>query len=225
MREKAAGRDGDAIVVVDPHADLVDGSPPTRAGVPHRQGEAHRPRGRPGRSRHQPAGHPHLCRPRPHRRLGRARRQGTVGPVGAEDAVDPRTDRQDPPRGQRASRDERARAVHHPGRAAPAIDRRVPRGPAGESLRPLPPGVVGQGLRQVAPGVQVGGPGAGADPPILLRILEASSEPSSASPARPSTCGARSSTAASCWSRPRRGRSAGTWPRWSERPCSTWSTR
>ena len=25
VREKAAGRDGDAIVVVDPHADLVDG--------------------------------------------------------------------------------------------------------------------------------------------------------------------------------------------------------
>ena len=43
-----------------------------RPRLPHRPGAAHRP-GRPqGRSRHQPARHPHLLRPRPHRRLGGA---------------------------------------------------------------------------------------------------------------------------------------------------------
>ena len=42
--------------------------------------------------------------------------------------------------------------------------------------------------------------------------------PSSASPAPPSTCGRPSSTAACCWSPPPRGRRAGTWPPWWARP-------
>ena len=102
MREKAAGRDGDAIVVVDPHADLVEG---LLEHVPEKIADRVRlidladERGAPGR---QPAGHPRVLRPRPDRRLGRAGRQGPVGPVGSEDAVDPRADRKDPSRGQRA---------------------------------------------------------------------------------------------------------------------------
>ena len=56
---------------------------------------AHRP-GRPAEGAgHQPARHPRLRRPGPHRRLGGARRKGPVGAVGAEDAVDPRADGQD----------------------------------------------------------------------------------------------------------------------------------
>ncbi len=92
MMEKAAGRDGDAIVVVDPHADLVERPAPARApGDPSidrvRLIDLADKRGAPGR---QPAGRPHLLRPRPHRRLGGSGVPGPVGPVGAEDAVHPR---------------------------------------------------------------------------------------------------------------------------------------
>ena len=97
MREKAAGRDPDAIVVIDPHTDLA-------AGILEHVPESLVDRVRlidlsdgDALSRHQPSGHPHIRRPRPHRRLGGSRGEGPVGPVGAEDAVDPRTDRQDPP--------------------------------------------------------------------------------------------------------------------------------
>ena len=87
MLEKAEG-DGDAIVVVDPHADLVGGLPD------------HVPDSLIDGARRQPAGHPHLLRPRPHRRLGGVVAvRGLWGPVGAEDAVHPGTDRQEPPRG------------------------------------------------------------------------------------------------------------------------------
>ena len=96
LKEKAAGRDGDAIVVVDPHTDLGGRHPRTRPGVPDRRRSSDRPVRRVPLPRHQPAGHPHVRRPRPHRRLGGARRQGPLGAVGAEDAVHPRTDRQDP---------------------------------------------------------------------------------------------------------------------------------
>ena len=121
LREKAEGRDGDAIVVVDPHADLVAGIPGTRPGVPHRPGAAHRPGRRDPLSRHQPAGHPRLRRPRPHRRLGGAGGQGPVGAVGSPDAVHPGADGQDPPRGQRAGGSRPA--AHHPGRAEAPVQR------------------------------------------------------------------------------------------------------
>ena len=72
MREKAAGRDPDAIVVIDPHTDLVAGMLEHVPESAHRPGAPHRPvRPHPGAG-HQPAGHPHLRRPRPHRRLGGA---------------------------------------------------------------------------------------------------------------------------------------------------------
>ncbi len=187
-----------------------------RPRVPHGPGAPHGPVRRNPLPRHQPAGHPRLRRPRPHRRLGGARREGTVGAVGAEDAVHPRTDRQDPPRGQRAGGG--GAAVHHPRRAAPAVQRPLPQLRAEEGLRPLPAGVVGQGLRQLAPPVQGRGPRPGADPPLLLRIVEAGAGHPGPAPAPPSTCAAPSTTAASCWSPPPRAPWAGTWPPWWARP-------
>ena len=71
-----------------------------RPRVARRAGAPHRPGRRAGSARDQPAGHPHLRRPRPYRRFRRAHRQGPVGPVGAADAVDFGADRQDPARGQ-----------------------------------------------------------------------------------------------------------------------------
>ena len=49
--------------------------------------------------------------------------------------------------------------------------------------------------------------------------------PSWASAAPPSTCAAPSTTAACCWSPPPRAPWAGTWPPWWGRPGSTWWTR
>ena len=66
MSEKAEGRDGDAIIVVDPPRRPGGQPPPAGARVPHRQRAAHRPSRRPGSARRQPPGHPHLLRPRPH---------------------------------------------------------------------------------------------------------------------------------------------------------------
>ena len=100
MREKAEGRDGDAIIVVDPHADLVGGLLEHVPDSLIEQRSSHRSGRRAGRARRQPAGHPHLLRPRPNRRFRCAHRQGPLGPVGAEDAVHPRTDGEDPSRGQ-----------------------------------------------------------------------------------------------------------------------------
>ena len=171
MRGKAEGRDNDAIVVIDPHTDLVAGmlehvpeSLIDRVKLIDLSDETRSPG-------------INLLDTRvfadrdAHRRLGGARREGTVGAVGAEDAVHPRTDRQDPPRGQRAGGG--GAAVHHPRRAAVAVQRPLPQLRAEEGLRPLPAGVVDQGLRQLAPPVPGRGPGPGADPPLLLRIVEA----------------------------------------------------
>ena len=147
------------------------GHPGTRPGGIGRQGAPHRPVRRDPLPRHQPAGHPHLLRPRPHRRLGGARGEGPLGAVGAKDAVHPRTDRQDPPRGQRAGGG--GAAVHHPRRAEAPVGRELPQGRAQEGLRPLSPGVVGQGLLLLASPVPRRGPRPGADPPLLLRVLQA----------------------------------------------------
>ena len=56
--------------------------PRTRPRAAHRPGAAHRPVGRVPLPRHQPAGHPRLRRPRPHRRLGGARRKRASGSSG-----------------------------------------------------------------------------------------------------------------------------------------------
>ena len=71
MREKAEGRDGDAIVVVDPHADLVGGL------------LEHVPDSLIDSARRQPAGHPHLlltATAPPSRWCGRG--QEPLGPFG-----------------------------------------------------------------------------------------------------------------------------------------------
>ena len=90
---------------------------------------------------------------------------------------------------------------------------------AGQGERPLHPGMVGEGLRQLAPPVPGRGPGPGADPPFLLRIVQKGPCHPWASPAPPSTCGRPSWTAESCWSPPLRARPDGTWPPWWERRC------
>ena len=212
MREKAEGRDNDAIVVIDPHTDLVAGILEHVPGAAHRPRAAHRPVGRDPLPRHQPAGHPHLRRPRPHRRLGGQSGEGTVGAVGAEDAVHPRTDRQDPPRGQRAGGG--GAAVHHPRRAAPAVQRTVPHRGPGEDIRPLSAGVVGQGLRQLAPPVPRRGVGPRADPPLLLRIVEAGAGHPGPAPLhhRPAPHHPRRRCPAG--SPPPKGPWAATWPPW-----------
>ena len=173
LREKAAGRDGDAIIVVDPHADLVAGlleqvpeSLVNRVKLIDLADE----QGAPGinlldtrifADRDRTADS--VVRGGP----------GTVGAVGSPDAVHPGAHRQDPPRGQLPPVHRRRRPAHHPGRAEAALRRQVPGRGAGQSRRPLHHGVVGAGLRQLAPPVPGRSPGPGADPPGLLRLLQA----------------------------------------------------
>ena len=89
MREKAEGRDTDAIVVVDPHADLVEGLLEHVPGIPRRPGSPDRSCRRRQVTGHQPARYEDLRRQGPDRRFGGAGGKGAVGAVGPEDAVDP----------------------------------------------------------------------------------------------------------------------------------------
>ena len=173
MAEKAAGRDGDAIVVVDPHADLVGG---LLKHVPESLVDRVRlidladDRGAPGVNLLDTRIFPD--RDRTADSVVRIAK-GLWDQWGPRMQVHSRADRQDPPRGQRASLHQRRRAAHHPGRADPAGRRQVPLRCAGEGERPLPAPVVGQGLQGLArrdPGRR---PGPGPDPPLLLRILQA----------------------------------------------------
>ena len=182
----------------------------------HRPGAPHRPLRRDPLPRREPPGHEDICRPRPHRRLGGARGEGAVGAVGAEDAVHPRTDGQDPPRGKRAGGG--GGSVHDPRRPQAAVQRAVPQGRAQEGLRPLPPGVVGQHLHRLEPRLQGRLPGPRPDPAVLLRIVKAGKGHPRPAPLHHRPAPDRSTTAGSCWYRRRRGPSAGTWPPWWARP-------
>ena len=173
MREKAEGRDGDAIIVIDPHTDLV-------AGLLEHVPESLIDRVRLiDLSDHTRAPGINLLDTRIF--ADRDRTADSVVRVakglweqwGPRMAVHPGADRQDPPRGQRAPHHRRRRAAHHPGRAAAAVQRPVPERRPRQGLRPLPVGVVDQGLRQLAPPVPGRGPGPRPDPPLLLRIIEA----------------------------------------------------
>ncbi|MXW26578.1 MAG: hypothetical protein F4Z77_09860 [Dehalococcoidia bacterium] len=157
-------------------------SPRARARVAHRPGAARRPRrgGRP--SRHQPPRHARLLGPRPHGRLDRARGQGSLGAVGTAHAVHPRADGQDAARGERPPVHGGGRAAHHPRRAAPALRQEVSGWGPGEGLRSLPAGVVGAHLLQLASRVPLGGVRAGADAPLLLRLLQGSARRPRAAP-------------------------------------------
>ena len=116
MKEKAEGRDSDAIVVIDPHADLVEG---LLQHVPESLADRVRlidladERGAPGINLLDTR--VFADRDRTADSVVRVAR-GPVGAVGSQDAVHPGADRQDPPRSQRA--DGRRGAAHHPGRGS-----------------------------------------------------------------------------------------------------------
>ena len=89
LREKAAGRDGDAIVVVDPHRDLVDA---LLRHVPAEITDGVRLIDLADEDRVPGInllGHEGLRRPGPHRRLGGADCQGRMGSMGTPYAVRP----------------------------------------------------------------------------------------------------------------------------------------
>ena len=222
LKEKAAGRDPDAIVVIDPHTDLVAG---ILEHVPESLIDSVKLIDLSDESRS-----PGINLLDTRIFADRDRTADSVVRVakglweqwGSEDAVHPRTDRQDPPRGQRAGGG--GAAVHHPRRAEAPVRRALPQLRAEEGLRPLPPGVVGQGLRKLAPPVPGRGPGPRPDPPSPTTPPPSGPGPSWASAAPQSTCGRSSTRAASCLYRHRRGPWAGTWPPWWARRCSTWWT-
>ena len=96
LREKAAGRDGDAIIVVDPHADLVAdllGHVPESLIDQVRLVDLGAEEGLPGINLLDTR---IFSEPRPHRRLGRQGGAGPVGAVGTAHAVHPRADGEDP---------------------------------------------------------------------------------------------------------------------------------
>ena len=83
---------------------------------------------------------------------------------------------------------------------------------------PLHPGVVIQGLRLLAPPVQGGGVGPGPDPPLLLRLLQASSRHPRPVPLHHRHAQGDPRRRRIAGSPPHRGRQAGTWRPWWARP-------
>ena len=139
MREKAEGRDGDAIVVIDPHADLVAG---LMEHVPESLIDrvklidlADR-RGAPGIN---------LLDTRIFSDRDRTAdsvvrvAKGLWEQWGPRMQVHPRTDRKDPSRGQRAPRDGRGQPAHHPRRPQAPLRPEVPGRGVEEDRGPLPP--------------------------------------------------------------------------------------
>ena len=97
---------------------------------------------------------------------------------------------------------------------------------AEEGLRPLHPGVVGPGLRQLAPPVPGRGPGSGADPPLLLRLLQAGAGHPGPATLHHRPAGSTIHDGGILLVSTAQGiRRAGTWPPWWGPPCSTWWTR
>ena len=173
MKEKAEGRDGDAIIVIDPHTDLVAGllehvpeslidrvrlidlSDHTRApGINLLDTRIFADRDRTADSVVRVA-------------RGLWEQWGPRMQSILEQTVKTLHEANEHPDHRRR------RAAHHPGRAAAAVQRPVPQRRPRQGLRPLPVGVVDQGLRQLAPPVPGRGPGPRADPPLLLRVVEA----------------------------------------------------
>ena len=173
LREKAEGRDNDAIVVVDPHADLVAG---ILEQVPESLIDRVRLIDLGDRTR---APGINLLDTRVF--ADRDRTADSVVRVarGLWEQWGPRMQsilEQTVKTLHEANEHpdmERRPAAHHPGRAAPPLQRPIPQLGAGQGLRPLHPGVVGQGLRRLAPPVPGRGPGPGADETVLLRVVQA----------------------------------------------------
>ena len=208
MREKAAGRDSDAIVVIDPHADLV------KALLKHvPEGIVDRVRlidlgddeRAPGINLLEREG---VHRPGPHRRLGGAGGPRGVGAVGTEDAVYPGAHGEEPPRVQPPPGHGGGGAADHPGRAEDAVRREVPQPGAQAGGRPLRGGLVGKGPAQLDAHDPLRCPG-----PVQTRLPTTPPPrrpgPSWDSPAPPSTCGRPSGVEASCWSRRPKGTGPG----------------
>ena len=173
MREKAAGRNDDAIIVVDPHADLVQGPPEAGARVHHRQRLPHRP----GRQDQQAPGINLLdTRVFPDRDRtadsvvrvahGLWEQWGPRMQSILEHTVKSLHEYNCHP-GHRGGR-----AAHHPGRVADAVRPEVPQqGPAAGG-RPLHFQLVGQCLPGLDPHPAGRGHLPGADPAGLLFLVE-----------------------------------------------------
>ena len=132
----------------------------------------HRPGRRAGRSRHQPAGHPHLlptATARPTRWCAWPRASGNSGGRGCSPSSNRPSRASTRPT---SSMDEGEQYTILDGLRLLADEEFRSRG-AGEGQRPLPDGVVGPGLQGLAPRDPRRRPGPGADPPLLLRLLQA----------------------------------------------------
>ena len=170
MQEKAAGRDGDAIVVIDPHTDLV-------AGILE-----HVPDSLAGRVRlidlSDETRSPGINLLDTRIFADRDRTADSVVRVakGLWEQWGPRMQsilEQTVKTLHEANEQvEAEQAVHHPRRAQAPVQRALPQGRAQEGIRPLPAGVVGQHLHRLEPGLQGRLPGPRPDPPLLLRIFQ-----------------------------------------------------
>ena len=207
MREKAAGRYHDAIVVIDPHADLVDSlleRAPTEIEDQVRLIDLADEERAPG------------INPLDTRVFAdRDRTADSVVRVarGLWDQWGPRMQSilehvtKTPPRGQRARRTQPP--VHHPQRAAAALGGEVQDAGTEGTPRPLPAQLVGARLRILVSTVPRRVSRSRPNPTLLLRVLQARA-PSSDSPDPPSTCARSYPTAESCSYPPPRPPPAGT---------------
>ena len=223
LREKAAGRDPDAIVVIDPHTDLVEGIlehvPEEIAGQVRLIDWPTTP-GRRASTCWTPASSPTGTGP-PTRWCASRRACGSNGGRGCS------------PSWSRPSR---------PSTRPTSTPRPTPTSSTpswtGCGCCPTTPTATPSWRRSPTPTCLSGGPGTSAagtastaprPSPPSRRASPTTHPPSgqgrsSASAAPPSTCAAPSSTAASCLYRHHRAPSAGTWPPWWARRCSIWWT-
>ena len=174
LREKAEGRDGDAIIVVDPHADLVSG---ILEQVPESLIDKIRLIDLADQSRRSrastcwtPASSPTATAP-PTRwcrvAKGLWEQWGPRMQSILEQTVKTLHEANEHPETDQGSQHTILDGLKL------LSDNKVPhRGPE-EGGGPLPAGVVGEGLRRLAQPVPGRGTGPGADPPLLLRIVQA----------------------------------------------------
>ena len=223
MREKAAGRDGDAIIVVDPHADLVAGlleqvpeSLIDRVKLIDLADE----RGAPGVN---------LLDTRIFADRDRTADSVVRVAKGLWEQWGPR---------MQSILEHTVKTLHEANEQRDdgeqytildglklLSDGKFRADVLGRGQRPLPAGLVGAGLRQLAPPVPLRGHRPGADPPGLLRIVQEGAGHPGPVPLHHRPEGDHPGRRRSFRVPPPRAPPAGTWPRWWGRPCSTWWTR